>query len=729
MASCSVTLSTVAAVATLGCATLAYARTAAAETLAPHADLTRTLAPYFVVDHAPPGVDALPLKSTRVDARVSGVITDVKVTQIYRNEGTTPLEARYVFPASTRAAVYALRLRVGNRVVDAQIREKQQARAEYAQAQRAGKSAALLEQHRPNVLQMAIANVLPGDEIAVDLRYTESIVPTEGVYRFVFPTVVGPRYNGEAAQERASTAAGAAEVHSGRVLPKGGEAAEQEHEPSSHKAEGWIAQPTLRKGELAGHTFEFNATLDAPLDIQQVRSPSHGLAIDGVGTRQATARLGADRAHANRDVVLEYQLAGAAIDAGVLVHEAAPGSGEENFFLLLAEPPARTAPADIVPRDYVFIVDVSGSMRGFPLDTAKKLLRDLIGNLRPSDTFNVIPFAGGHSLLSPASIPASPENIVRALRFIDKQNGGGGTELLPALRTALAMPSDWGRARTFVVVTDGYVTIEKEAFDLVRANLNRANLFAFGIGSSVNRLLIEGLARAGKGEPFFVLGPQQAANEAARLRRMIEAPVLTRIRVRFEDFDAYDLDNAQIPDLFAERPIVLAGKFRGAPQGRIEIEGMAAGGLWRTSIDVAQAVAAARESSGATAERASNNAALRSLWARSRIATLADFYQLDRDDQTKQQVTALGLKYGLLTEFTSFIAVDKVVRNAGGASTSVDQPQPLPEGVEESALAATPSTPEPEFYALAALASALTWWLRRRRAHAAKRSAVEVQHG
>ncbi|HEU0204027.1 MAG TPA: trypsin, partial [Burkholderiaceae bacterium] len=311
---------------------------------------------------------------------------------------------------------------------------------------------------------------------------------------------------------------------------------------------------------------------------------------------------------------------------------------------------------------------------------------------------------GGHSLLAPASMPASPENIVRALRFIDGQRGGGGTELLPALRMALAMPSDLGRARTFVVVTDGYVSVEKEAFDLVRANLGRANLFAFGIGSSVNRFLIEGLARAGKGEPFFVLARAQAPAEAKRLRTMIESPVLTRIRVHFDGFDAYELDNPQIPDLFAQRPIVLAGKFNGAPQGRIDIEGIAAGGVWRTSIDVAQAVAGTQDT-----------AALRSLWARSRIATLGDYYKLDHGDATKREITALGLKYGLLTEFTSFIAVDKVIRNTSGVSNTVDQPQPLPAGVEETALASAPSTPEPEFYALAALAAALMCFLRPRR--------------
>lgn len=637
----------------------------------PAATASRALAPYFVVEGGTPGVDALPLKRTEVEANIAGVIADVRVTQVYRNEGTTPIDARYVFPASTRAAVYALRLRVGERAVDAQIREKQQARREFDQAKRDGKSASLLEQQRPNVMSMAIANVLPGDQIAVELRYTETIVPTEGTYRFVFPTVVGPRYNGGRSSDGTVT--------------------------ESHRAEQWIAQPTLREGQRSNAAFALTATIKSPLPVASIGSPSHELRISGEGAREARIALPPDAGHANRDVVIDYRLAGEAIDAGVLVHE---GTGE-NYFLLLAQPPARVAQEAVVPREYVFVVDVSGSMHGFPLATTKTLLRELIGRLRPSDRFNVIPFAGGHSLLHRVSVPAIEENVSRAIRFLDGQNGSGGTELLPALRTALAMPADEGRARTFVVVTDGYVTIEKEAFELVRASLGRANLFAFGIGSSVNRFLIEGLARAGQGEPFFVLNARQAEAEAARLRAMIEQPLLTRIRVKFDGFDAYDLDVPQVADLFAQRPILLSGKFRGKAKGRIEIEGLAAGGAVRLPIEVAHS--AVRD----------DTPALRYLWARSRIAQLGDFNRLGRDNEAVREIMRLGLAHNLLTDYTSFIALDHVVRNPGGASTAVDQPLPLPQSVSELALGQVPSTPEPEFALLALLAGGLMWCKRR----------------
>lgn len=632
-------------------------------------DPSRSLSPYFVVDSGEPGVETLPLAGTQVDATLNGVIADVRVVQTYRNTGTVPIEARYVFPASTRAAVSALTMRIGERVVAAKIREKQAARREYDTARREGRSATLLEQHRPNVFQMSIAHVMPGDEIVVELRYTETLVPTDAVYRFVFPTVVGPRYNGAPGRE-------------------------------SHQAEGWVAQPTLRAGRPAAAPFGMKVAFASPLPVQALSSPSHSLTVRDLGSRTAQAELASSAAHADRDVVVEYRLAGAAIASGLLVHE----GPEENFFMALIEPPARVLTSAIVPREYVFVLDVSGSMHGFPIETAKTLLRGLVGNLRPSDTFNIIPFAGGHSLFAPSSVPASDDNVAAAVRFINGQRGSGSTELLAALRRALAMPAEADRARSFVVITDGYVTIEKEAMDLVRGNLDRANVFAFGIGSSVNRFLIEGLARAGGGEAFVVLDAKQAAVEADRFRRYIEAPVLTHVKLAFEGFDAYDVDPPQVPDLFAQRPIVVTGKFRGPARGRIDVAGMTAAGDFRASLDV----------SAHHQRNAASTRALPQLWARARIATLGDDRKITDDPDTVKAITELGLKYSLLTDFTSFIAVDRVVRNASGPLVGVDQPLPLPSGVSELAVGEVPSTPEPEFAALLGLAGGLAWWMRRR---------------
>lgn len=629
----------------------------------------KTLAPYFFVDNGDPAIDRLPLKATDVAVKIAGVIADVTVTQHYKNEGTRPIEARYVFPASSRAAVYGMRMQVGNRQIDAEIREKKQARAEYEAAKKEGKSASLLEQQRPNVFQMNVANILPGDDISVELHYTETLVPSEGKYQFMFPTVVGPRYNGSPAK-------------------------------GSGVKEQWVAQPTQRSGEVAKSTFGMKLSIDSPIAVKEVSSSSHKVQFEQKDGRHISMLLPASVEHGNRDFILDYRLAGNTIESGVLLSQ----GSDENFFLALIEPPAHIANSEIVPREYIFIVDISGSMHGFPLETAKGLLRNLVGSLKPTDTFNVMLFAGDNSVLAPQSMPATKANIEAAIGVINRQRGGGGTELLPAMRRALALPRDDSRARSFVVVTDGYVTVEKDAFELVRSNLNNANVFSFGIGSSVNRHLMEGLARAGQGEAFIVTNSSQADSEALRFRRYVESPVWTHLKLKIDGLDAYDLEPATLPDLFGSRPVVLMGKWRGEAKGSITVEGHAGNGLVKRTVNIG-------------ADRLGGDTpALRYLWARSRIGALADTTKLDGGGNESQiaTITGLGLKYKLLTDYTSFIAIDHVVRNRQGSDT-VDQPLPMPQGVSDLAVGGeVPSTPEPEFYALIALAGGLGAWLRRK---------------
>jgi Ca-activated chloride channel family protein len=632
----------------------------------------KTEAPYFFVHSDDPGADRMPLKSTAVDVHIAGVIADVKVVQRYKNEGTRPIEAQYVFPGSTRAALYAMNMRVGDRLVVAQIREKGQARKEYQEAKQEGKTASLLEQQRPNVFQMKVANILPGDDIAVELSYTELLLPSEGKYQFVYPAVVGPRYNGSVA---------------------GG----------SGTAEKWLSTPYLHAEEASKSDFDLKVTLNSGIPIKDARSETHQVDVHYDSAERSTINLmKSDKSDDNRDFILDYRLAGDRVESGLMLYR----GKDENFFLAMLEPPAAVKPEQVPGREYIFIVDVSGSMFGFPLDTAKTLLADLIGHLRPTDTFNVMLFSGGNRVLAERSLPASRQNIDRALKLLREQQGGGATELLPAMKRALAMPKDDAKARSIVVVTDGYVTVEKEVFDLIRQNLDASNLFAFGIGSSVNRFLMEGMARAGKGEPFIVTNEKTAKEEAARFRRYIESPVLSNIKVRFDGFDAYDVEPVSVPDVFSARPVIVFGKWRGQqgeqPSGTVTIEGMTGEGRFLRLFNVGNT------------PPSGDNSALRYLWARSRIATLADYNKLSPDDKRVAEVTRLGLAYNLLTEYTSFIAVDQVVRNAGGKQDSVNQPLPMPEGVSDLAVGGeVPSTPEPETYLLIAVMLSVLLWMKR----------------
>jgi Ca-activated chloride channel family protein len=630
----------------------------------------KTLAPYFVVQ-GDPKIDQLPLKDTRVNIAVSGVIADVQVLQTYRNEGSRPINASYVFPASTRAAVYAMRMKIGDQVIVAKIKEKQAARQEFDEAKKQGKSASLLEQERPNVFSMSLANVMPGDQIEIELRYTELLIPTDGTYEVMFPTVVGPRYSSP--------------------------------QDSTAKTGGAVQTPYLHQGEKPTSTLHISARIAAGVPIYGLSSPSHQILPEWQGPSTAQVTLEeADAFQGTRDFVLRYRLAGDQIHSGLLLFQ----GQDENFFLYMAQPPTRVTLEDMPAREYIFVVDVSGSMEGFPLNTSKNLLKDLIGQLKPSDLFNVVLFAGDSTVLSPASLPANSDNISKAIQLLEQQRGSGGTELLPAVQQAMGLGRSANVSRSIVLVTDGYVSGERGVFDYIRENLNDCNMFAFGIGTSVNRYLIEGVAHAGMGEAFIVTKESEAQATAAKFREYIEAPVLTDIQVRTVGFDTYDVHPAHLPDLFAQRPVIVFGKWRGPLSGTFELQGKTGRGEFVTRLEVA------------TVQPDSANSALGYLWARSRIAELSDYGSRNPDEERIKEITSLGLKYSLLTQYTSFIAVREVVTNPDGSAKDVNQPLPLPLGVSDLAVGDdTESGDEPELVWLVALSLmiAITMIVRRRR--------------
>jgi Ca-activated chloride channel family protein len=652
----------------VACALVAPLDVAAQEAPSP-AD--KTLSPYFFVDGGDPAVDRLPLKDTRVEVAITGVIADVTVRQVYENHGSRPIHARYVFPASTRAAVYAMTMTVGDVRIVARIKEREQARQAFDAAKREGRSASLLEQSRPNVFTMNVANVLPGDTIVVELKYTELLVPTDKVYEFVYPTVVGPRYS---------------------------EKAESQASPQ----DGFVKAPYTHQGVDPLSGFHLSGVISTGIPIEEMSSSSHDVAFRWNGPARAELALGdAEQFSGNRDFVLRYRLAGDEIRSGLLLYQ----GRDENFFLLMAEPPQAVAPDEVPAREYIFVLDVSGSMNGFPLDTGRKLMSDLVGVLHPADTFNVVVFADGTETFSSASVPATGPNLARALQFIGRKDGGGGTRLLNALQRAMSLPRRSGVSRSIVLLTDGFIEAEADVFEYVRNQLNEANVFVFGIGSSVNRFLIEGVARAGMGEPFVVTQPSEAPETAAKLRRYIDSPVLTDIEVNFVGFDAYDVEPRRIPDLFASRPLVVFGKWRGTPAGSIEVSGKTGRGLFHASMPVGPERADPRQ------------AALRYLWARTRIANLADFGPSIPGDERVAEITSLGLTYGLLTKYTSFVAVQEIVRRKTDDADAVDQPLPLPAGVSDRAVGVTNGV-EPDLVWVSALVAALfgcAWLLRIRR--------------
>lgn len=588
----------------------------------------KTFSPYFYVETEETGVDCLPLKSTDVNTTIEGIIADTYVVQTYANQGTKPINASYIFPASTKVTIHGMKMQIGNQIVTAVIKEKEEAKEEFETAKSEGKSASMLSEERANVFTMDVANIMPGDEVRIELHYTELITPTDGTYQFVYPTVVGPRYVGP-------------------VLDDTG------------NREEWTGTPYLPEGTAQYH---INVTVASGVPISSLSSSSHDVKIDWEENTTAHVSLADPSDYAgNRDFILDYKLTGDEINTGLITSQ-----GEnENYFMLMIQPPERYEPEEIPPREYIFVLDVSGSMSGFPLDTAKKLINNLVSGLRETDTFNLILFSGDSLQMADNSVPATKENVQKALRLINEQNGAGGTELASALEDAVQIPAAKDTSRNIVIITDGYIYGESEVFDMIRDNMEQADFFSFGIGSAVNRYLIEGIASIGQGEPFIVTDETEASAVADKFRTYIQSPVLTDIRVVFEGMDTYDFEPTVLPTLYAQKPIVLLGKWRGEAAGTIRISGMTGDGKYAQSIDVSEA-------------KNGQNDAVGYLWARKRVERLTDYGRSGDDPKVQAEVTQIGLDHHMITPYTSFIAVLDVVRNPEGDGTDVDQPLPLP---------------------------------------------------
>ena len=591
--------------------------------------------PYFLVQ-GETDVESFPLLETKANVNIAGVIAEIELIQVYKNDGKKTIEAVYVFPLGTKSAIHAMRMQIGKRIIDAEIEETEKARQIYEDAKNDGKVASLLEQKRPNVFQMKVANIMPGDEVKVIVKYTEMLVPEKGIYEYVFPTVVGPRFTGEQKDK-----------------------------------EDWTATPYLHEKENPPYKFDIKVNIKAGIPLSTVSVLTHNVDIDKEYDKAVITLSKNEKYGGNRDFILRYSLKGNKIQTGLLLY---PGK-EENFFLLMLEPPDRVDINMVPPREYLFVLDVSGSMHGFPLDVTKALMKDIIGGLREKDYFNILFFSGGSSVLSNEPLPATKENKKKAIEMVMSQTGGGGTRLLNALNRISSLPKKEGLSRIIVTATDGYISVEKEAFDHIRENLGENNFFAFGIGSSVNRYLIEGMARAGRGEPFIVTNQNEAKEKAEIFLNYIKNPLLTDIKTNFEGFDAYDIEPISIPDLFAERPLVIFGKYKKA-DGSIIVTGNTPGRKYKKEINVKSSMEDGK------------NSAIKYLWARERIATLDDYGKVGT--KVKEEVTKLGLTYHLMTQYTSFVAVDKIVRETGEVVT-VKQPLPLPQGVSDYSVGIYPS--------------------------------------
>jgi hypothetical protein len=319
-------------------------------------------------------------------------------------------------------------------------------------------------------------------------------------------------------------------------------------------------------------------------------------------------------------------------------------------------------------------------MHGFPIEISKVAMEKLLRRMRPNDLFNVILFASGTKLFSEKSIVATDKNLMDAIEFINKRHGHGGTEIMPALELALNMPHNEGYSKSIVVMTDGLVGVDKKAVNYIRDNLNKANLYSFGIGSSINRFLIEAMALAGAGEPLVITAKEGAEKSAERFMKYIESPVMTNVSIEFDGFMTYDVEPIKPFDLTAERPIIVYGKYEGHPSGTIILRGKTAKQELHVKIPV--------DKFG----RMDQSNTIKYIYARNKLKLIEMYdnfgknhYNYNYNDNSKlsfeDAITEIGMKYNLLTEHTSFVAIDSELRNASGEYDTVNQPLPTPEGM------------------------------------------------
>ncbi|MBC1265648.1 after-VIT domain-containing protein [Trichormus variabilis FSR] len=646
---------------------------------------------------------AFPLKHTEVQAKIAGNISRVEVTQSFENPFTTTLEAVYIFPLPDEAAVDDMLIRIGDKTIKGSIKKRQEAQQIYEQAKEQGRTAGLLEQERDNIFTQSLANIQPGEQIDVIIRYSESLKFTAGNYEFVFPMVVAPRYVPGIPIEGNAVGVGSATAPMTQnqdtdIVPDGSR----------------LNAPILPSGMRSPHDINVTIEIDAGVEVQNIQSPSHQVQISYAEKRVLVKLAGGDTIP-NKDLILRYQVAGESTQATVLSQADERG----GHFALYLIPALQYRQNQIVPKDVVFLIDTSGSQMGAPLMQCQELMRRFINGLNPDDTFSIIDFSDTTRQLSPVPLANNSQNRTRAINYINRLTANGGTEMLRGIRAVLNFPvTDSGRLRSIVLLTDGYIGNENQILAEVQQHLQAGNrLYSFGAGSSVNRFLLNRIAELGRGIAQIIRHDEPTDEVVDKFYRQINNPVLANINLQWEgDGNAPIIYPATPPDLFAEQPLVLFGKKPDARGGKLHITGIVAGGTrYQNTIKLDF------EETG--------NPAIAQLWGRSRIKELMNKMVSGDTKLGVEGVTDTALTYQLLSQYTAFVAVGDDVRgDLRQGSVSVQVPVEMAEGMSYQGIfgsAVTAAAPPP---IMANMVSPAPEFLQRKRSLASP-SAPQAESG
>lgn len=586
-----------------------------------------------------------PALETDVVIRVSGIVLRATVSQKYYNASDKWMEGVYTFPLPENAAVDYMKLVIGERIIEGQIKEKAEAKKVYEQAKREGKKASLVEQERPNIFTTSVANIAPGEKISVTIEYQQEVKYDSGKFSFRLPLVIGPRYiPGEPIA----------------AAPQGkGWAPDTDSVPDASRIRPPVRHPS--EGEI--NPVRMTVLLNAGVPLKEIKSLYHEVDIDDDGGTAYTISLEDEETPANKDFGLEWiPEDNAQPRASVFFEEA----GGKKFALIMVIPPAvDLEDVQRIPKETVYILDRSGSMEGTSIIQAKKALLKAIDNLYPEDMFNIVSFSDNADTLFPSFRQADDENISQAKRYVDNVRAGGGTEMMTALRLAMVGDRQPGRLRQVIFITDGNVGNESELFAYIKNNLADRRLFTVGIGSAPNSYFMTKAAEEGKGSYTFIGNLNEVEGKMSELFAKIENPMLKDIAVNWGN-SSPEIYPARIPDLYAGEPVVIAAMFGSEVPSQMNISGFKGGEKWNSKIDLLDAV----EGSG-TAK----------LWANRKINFLMNEYSQSNDEAKKSEIVQTALAYKLVTKFTSLVAVDVTpVKPADEESVTKAVETNLPEG-------------------------------------------------
>jgi len=588
---------------------------------------------------------------------ITGMINRVVVTQSFSNTTDNWQEGIYVFPLPENAAVDQLRLKIGERLIEGQIKEKQEAKKIYTQAKQQGKQAALTEQERPNIFTTSVANIAPHETIRVEIEYQQIVNYDNGVFSLRFPMVVGPRY-----------IPGKQHIEGFSGI---GWAVNTDEVPDAAR----ITPPVLKPGSDHKNKVSIKINLDAGLALEKIDSPYHAIEINkqsdqyqivlkqdtymDVGGRVESGTE-TEATLANRDFELTWKPEASVAPKAALFTEKKNG---ETYAMIMMVPP-ETKNAQTLNREIIYVIDTSGSMGGQSIIQARAALELALTRLKPGDQFNIIQFNSFTSKLFNHSQPVNQQTLEQALRYVRSLEANGGTEMAAALHAALDKQTDNGNLRQIIFLTDGSIGNEQALFEIIQNKLGRSRLFTIGIGSAPNSHFMQRAANLGRGTHTYIGKLDEVQTRMQSLFEKIENPVLKDIAIDWMETNM-EIWPQKITDLYQGEPLLITAKTKHA-LGEIKITGQVAGNIWSSSLKL---------------DGGQNRKGISTLWARNKIAGLMEQKRDAEFESIKQTIIETALEHHLVSKFTSLVAVDVTpVRPKDKELDSHAIPTHLPEG-------------------------------------------------